>query len=93
MDTRAVLKSQYRAALQMLRAAVALCPEPLWDDAQDKNRFWHVAYHVLFYTHLYLQDDEAGFRPWAGHRAEYHFLGPLPWAPHKKGIVPHARKA
>ena len=94
MDTRAVLKSQYRAALEMLRQAVARCPGPLWDDPQDRNRFWHVAYHALFYTHLYLQDGETDFVPWAQHRREYNFLGPLPWPPHREPQIgePYTRE-
>jgi hypothetical protein len=82
MDIKGVIKSQYLAALAMLRQAIARCPESLWDDGADKNRFWHVAYHALFYTHLYLQDREEDFRPWAKHRKDHNFLGPVPWPPH-----------
>jgi hypothetical protein len=63
-----VISSQYLAALRMLRQAIARCPEALWDDARDANRFWHVAFHTLFYTHLYLQPTVADFQSWAGHR-------------------------
>jgi hypothetical protein len=84
METQNVIRSQYLAALEMLRQAITRCPESLWDGQADRNRFWHVAYHVLFYTHLYLQPGEADFRPWAKHRKEYNFLGPLPWPPHKE---------
>ncbi len=66
--------SQYRAALAMLRHAVEGCPPGLWDDPADRNAFWHIAYHALFYTHLYIQPDEAHFRAWAHHRDGYHFL-------------------
>ena len=59
MEIREVLKSQYLAALEMMRQAVERCPESLWDDPQDHNRFWHVAFHTLFYTHLHLQADGA----------------------------------
>jgi hypothetical protein len=83
MEIREVLKSQYLAALEMLQLAVERCPEWLWDDAQDRNRFWHVAFHALFYTHLYLQDTEEDFVPWAKQREEYQFLGQLPWPPHR----------
>lgn len=61
---RAVLKSQYHAALAMLREPIERCPEALWDDPTPTNRFWQVAYHALFFTHLYLMPDEAAFRPW-----------------------------
>ena len=82
MDTKRVIQSQYHAALEMLKQAVTGCPESLWDAPEDKNRFWHVAYHALFYTHLYLQDTEKDFRPWENHRDEYQFMGPVPWPPH-----------
>ena len=64
MDARAAIRSQYRAALDMLEKAVVACPEPLWSDAADRNRFWRVAYHAAFFTHLYLQDSASDFVPW-----------------------------
>jgi hypothetical protein len=82
MDLPGTIRSQYLAALAMLEQAIVHCPESLWDSPDDTTRFWHVAYHALFYTHLYLQDTEASFTPWARHRAEYNFIGQLPWPPH-----------
>jgi len=71
LDTlRVSLERQYRAALAMLREAVERCPEPLWLDPAPTNAFWQVAYHALYFTHLYLQPDEAAFRPWPGHQPE-----------------------
>ena len=67
---RSVLKSQYHAALAMLREAVERCPENEWSNADHKNAFWQVAYHTLFFTHLYLQRDEASFQRWAQHRGD-----------------------
>lgn len=67
---RVALERQYRAALAMLRDAVERCPEALWTDPAPTNAFWQVAYHALYFTHLYLQPDEAAFRPWAGHQAD-----------------------
>jgi hypothetical protein len=87
MNVRWVIKSQLRAALEMLRQAIARCPESLWDDQQYKNRFWHVAYHALFYVHFYLQDREEDFQPWAEHRAEHNFLGALPRPPHREPLI------
>jgi hypothetical protein len=81
MNTKDVICSQYFAALEMLKMSVIHCPASLWDDPADKNKFWHVAYHVLFYTHLYAQPSEKDFRPWANHRENYHSLGELPNAP------------
>ncbi len=67
---RTALKRQYRAALAMLRDAVESCPDAVWDDPTPTNAFWQVAYHTLYFTHLYLQPDEASFRPWSGHQAD-----------------------
>jgi len=72
---------QYRAALAMLRQAIERCPDSLWLTADYPNRYWHIAYHVIFYTHLYVASDEAGFRPWRGHREDSQYLGARPWAP------------
>lgn len=67
---RAVLKSQLHAGLAMLREAVELCPDELWEDDRPTNAFWQVAYHTLYFTHLYLQPDVTAFRPWEGHQAD-----------------------
>jgi len=80
---RVVLKSQYHAALAMLEQAIERCPDRLWTSTGHSNQFWHIAYHALFFTHLYLQPDEQSFRPWKNHREEYQFLGSLPWPPHR----------
>jgi hypothetical protein len=82
MNIKDVLKSQYHAALEMLKQAIFACPESLWDDKDHKNRFWHIAYHALFYTHLYMQPTEQDFIPWTKHKEPYNFMGPLPWPPH-----------
>jgi len=71
----ASILSQYRASLAMLRQAIELCPEDLWRDTQYRNRYWHIAYHTLFYAHLYVNASEAEFVPWSKHRAECRMLG------------------
>ena len=65
---RAALKSQYHAALSMLRESIDRCPDELWLDVGPKNAFWQVAYHTLFFTHLYLQPRVQSFIPWEGHQ-------------------------
>ncbi|MCZ6837139.1 MAG: hypothetical protein O7G85_15295 [Planctomycetota bacterium] len=65
---RPVLKRQYHAALTMLKQAIERCPEELWIDDQYANQFWQLAYHTLYYTHLYLQPDAASFTPWEHHQ-------------------------
>jgi hypothetical protein len=79
-----VLARQYRAVLAMLEQAIMQCPDALWLDPAYPNRFWHLAYHALFYTHLYLQESEAEFHPWPKHRLNYQFLGATPWPPHER---------
>jgi hypothetical protein len=88
-----ILKSQYHAALAMLEQAIDRCPETLWCVPANPNPFWHVAYHALFCTHMYLQVDEASFHPWDHHRDEYQFLGPMPWPPHRSPNIgqPYAK--
>ena len=69
------LVQQYLAALAMLRQAIESCPETLWLDAAYTNRFWHVAYHAIFYTHFYAQASEEEFHPWVKHQKGSNYLG------------------
>ncbi|MBI4719022.1 MAG: DinB family protein [Planctomycetes bacterium] len=85
MDVRAALKSQYHAALAMLRQAVEHCPDDLWNEGPNPAPFWQVAYHTLFFTHLYLQTNEACFRPWDQHREGHE---DLPWPPDSGRAIP-----
>ena len=82
MDVHAALKGQFHASLAMLKQAIEQCPDDLWVGGSCPIAFWRVAYHTLFYTHLYLQDSEQTFTPWIKHRKEYQYLGRLPWPPH-----------
>jgi len=82
MDIQGVLRSQYHAALAMLRQAIERCPEEAWDGGEHPCAVWQIAYHTLFFTHLYLQPEEKTFRAWEHHRQEYQFLGAVPWPPH-----------
>jgi hypothetical protein len=82
MDVHNVIRSQFHAALEMLRQSVTRCPDALWDDPAGNAAFWHVAYHALFYTNLYLSESEATFAPWPKRRETYHLLGPAPWPPY-----------
>ena len=75
MSLTATLKSQYYASLSMLRQAIDACPPELWTTDRYANPFWQVAYHTLFYTHLYLQPAEADFVPWERHREGYNSFG------------------
>ena len=77
---RSVVSGQYGAALSMLRGCVE-CADPMtWQAAVGNFPFWHVAYHTLYYTDLYLSPDEHAFHPQLFHREGYNYLGPQPWA-------------
>jgi hypothetical protein len=78
MSLPATLKSQYYASLAMLREAIDACPAELWTSDRYVNPFWQIAYHTLFYTHLYLQPAEADFVPWEHHREGHHRFGTGP---------------
>jgi hypothetical protein len=54
----------------MLRDAVDLCPEDVWVDGEHTNAFWQIAYHALYFTHLYLQPSLDAFVPWAEHQSD-----------------------
>lgn len=75
MSTTAVINSQFHAALDMLEQTIQGCPDGVWYDNAPKNKAWHIAYHALFYTHLYIQPGEADFVPWAKHRENYESMG------------------
>ncbi len=63
MNVQAALKGQYHAAMSMLRETIEKCPDEMWAGGDYAVPFWHVAYHTLFFTHLYLMPDEKAFQP------------------------------
>ncbi len=75
MNPKQVIKSQFKAALAMLRQAIEKCPEALWTDITYSNPFWRLAYHVLIYTHFYLGPSEDDFTPWEKHQQDLQLLG------------------
>lgn len=68
MDIRASLKGQYSAGLKMLRECIELCPDSNWTSGVHPRSFWRIAYHAIYYTHLYMQPDLESFVPWSKHR-------------------------
>jgi len=74
MDVKETIKSQFYASLEMLRNAIVKCPETLWTSSDYKTPFWHIAYHALFYTHLYLQPSTDDLVPWEKHKEAYRSL-------------------
>lgn len=85
---RSILKSQYHAALAMLREAIERCPADVWSSPTHRNAFWQVAYHTLYYTHLYLQPEEAAFRPWTHHQSGVQHEDGIPGPPDPKSALP-----
>lgn len=77
-DLRAALKSQYHAGLAMLRDAIERCPDDVWSSREHVNAFWQIAYHTLYLTHLYLQPDEAAFRPWEREQGDVQYPSGIP---------------
>lgn len=75
MSIKDAITSQYLAALAMLRQVINACPDALWDDPAYRNRTWHIAYHALFYTHLYVQPSLGEFVPWTQHRQDLQNMG------------------
>ncbi|MBL7975632.1 MAG: DinB family protein [Candidatus Kapabacteria bacterium] len=72
---------QYGAALEMMRTNVAACPDELWNNPQYGNRFWHIAYHSLFYTAFYLSPSEAQPVLWSKCKPSYQMMGRWSQAP------------
>lgn len=71
MDSlKPALKGQYHAALDMLKGAIEECPDSIWVSGIPPRSFWRLAYHTLFFTHLYLQVHDSDFVAWDLHRDE-----------------------
>ncbi len=76
MNLQSIVISQYLASLEMLKETVTRCPEALWDDPVDQAPTWRLAYHALFYIHLYLQPDGKDFKAWGKHREDAQRIDP-----------------
>jgi hypothetical protein len=76
MDTKAAIQSQFLATLEMLKKAIEACPDEIWKDPEPKNKFWHIAFHALFYAHFYLHPTQDDFTAWEKHRDEVVSLEP-----------------
>jgi hypothetical protein len=87
MNLTAILISQYLASLEMLKQTITQCPESIWNAASDKNRFWQVAYHALYFVHEYLADSEETFTPWVKHRGVYDFDESQIFEPYDKASI------
>ena len=76
MDIKAAIQSQFLATLEMLKKAVEGCPDAIWADPEPQNKFWHIAFHALFYAHFYLHPTQDDFAAWEKHRDEVTSLKP-----------------
>ena len=85
---RKILKSQYHASLAMLRDAVENCPEDLWLRADTPNACWQLAYHTLFFTHLYLLDSPDEYAGWRGHQSQVQQEDSIAGPPDPKSKLP-----
>jgi hypothetical protein len=87
LSIQPILSAQYGAALAMLRAAVTSADPATWRAFVGQFPFWHVAYHTLYTTDMYLSRDEGAFTPQPFHREHYDRLGPVAWAPPSKVVA------
>jgi hypothetical protein len=62
----------------MLKDAIEKCPDDVWMDERPTNRYWQIAYHVLYYAHLYLHVDDDSATEWAGHQSSVQYPSGLP---------------
>jgi len=65
-----ILSGQFEASLAMLEECVDKCPADHWNGKIAKYEFWHVAYHTLCCTDMYLSPSWEEFQP-----SEFHPLG------------------
>jgi hypothetical protein len=72
MGLKPALKGQYHAGLAMLRQCIDRCPDDLWPAGEHPREFWRIAYHVLYFTHLYLMTGEHAFVAWEKHEDQAH---------------------
>lgn len=85
---RYVLKSQYYAALAMLRQPIEACPDDLWYSTEYTNSFWQLAYHTLYFADLYSMPCEADFRPYKDHIEEVQVPDCIPGPPDPESKLP-----
>ena len=80
MEIREALKEQFHAGLAMLAECIEKCPDDLWTAAAAKvddgdrvifRPFWRIAFHTLYFTHLYLGQGESSFQPWPDRKPGY----------------------
>src|SRR3954471_23334235 len=68
MELKRDLKEQYHGGLAMLAQCVAGRPDEVGAAGAGPRAFWRIAFHTVFYTHLYLGQNEQAYKPWDGHQ-------------------------
>jgi hypothetical protein len=81
---KSVVGGQYGAALKMLAGCVERADEAAWHATIAQFPFWHVAYHTVFCTDMYLSPGEQAFRAPPFHVKGFQFLEVPEWAPEKR---------
>jgi hypothetical protein len=87
-EIRKIIKSQYHASLAMLRETIERCPDELWMSTASTNGFWQIAYHAVFFAHLYVLPNAQAFRPWAEHQKDTQNEDGLAGPPDPKSSLP-----
>ena len=85
---QAALKGQYHAGLEMLRNTAEQFPYGAWTASEHRNAPWQIAYHALYFTHLYLMPNEAAFQPWSGQQSEVQNPDGIGGHPDPKSALP-----
>lgn len=62
-NTKDIIRGQFGAAIETLENAIRACPEELWFDQTRYHKFWHMAFHTLFWLDYYLSDSFDDFKP------------------------------
>lgn len=58
-----VCTRQYKALFDMIRGLLKMCPDALWDRREQEAPFWQQAYHILWWSDLYLSEAPQAFTP------------------------------
>jgi hypothetical protein len=64
MDVKGALKTQYRGGVEMMRQCIERCPDELWTSGEYPRSFDRIATHAVFFTDLYMRQNEAAHDNW-----------------------------
>ncbi len=86
-ELKSAFKSQYHAMLAMFKSVVEQCPDDLWVSTEYRNPFWRVAYHNLYFLHLYIMPEVKAFVAWKDHQTGIQDLDDYPAPPEIQELV------